>query len=452
MLKEMNKLGTEKIDKLLFRMSMPAVIGMLVNSLYNVVDTIFIARGVGTDAIGGLSIAFPIQILIMAFGMLFGTGASSVISRALGEGNHDKANSTAGNVLIISGIFGVLIAVLSTIFIEPILKLFGATDQLLPYSKSYLEIILIGAPLIIFLMAGNNIARSEGNSKVAMFSMVIGTGLNIILDPIFIFSLNLGIKGAALATIISQFVAAIYLLTYFLKGKSSLHFTKHALTLQSKILKSILALGVPSFIRQAGGSFVAVVLNNLLGIYGGDIAISTFGVMNRLLMFGLMPLFGIAQGFQPIAGFNYGAKKMDRLWEVLKHSMVYATILCVIYSGIIFFFPEFMLSIFSTDKELITLGSHAMKYIIMLIPFIGIQVIGSTFFLAIGKIIPSFVLGLSRQVILLLPLVIILPKYLGLNGLWYSFPIADTLSLTITVVWLFIEIAILKRKTKDLLT
>ncbi len=452
MLKEMNKLGTEKIDKLLFRMSMPAVIGMLVNSLYNVVDTIFIARGVGTDAIGGLSIAFPIQILIMAFGLLFGTGASSVISRALGEGNHDKANSTAGNVLIISGIFGVLIAVPSIIFIEPILKLFGATDQLLPYSKSYLEVILLGAPLIIFLMAGNNVARSEGNAKVAMFSMVIGTGLNIILDPIFIFVFGLGIKGAALATIISQFIAVIYLLNYFVRGKSSLYFTTHALTLQPKILKSVLALGIPSFIRQAGGSFVAVILNNLLGIYGGDLAISTFGVMNRLLMFGLMPLFGIAQGFQPIAGFNYGAKKMDRLWEVLKHSIIYATILCIVYSGIIFFFPELMLSIFSTDRDLILLGSHAMKYIIMLIPFIGIQVIGSTFFLAIGKVIPAFVLGLSRQVILLLPLVIILPKYLGLNGLWYSFPIADTLSLTITVVWLLIEVSILKRNTKDMLT
>ncbi|QEN06059.1 MATE family efflux transporter [Thiospirochaeta perfilievii] len=444
--KEMNKLGTEKIDKLLFKMSMPAVIGMMVNALYNVVDTIFIARGVGTDAIGGLAIAFPIQILIMAFGMLFGTGAASIISRALGEGNHDKANSSAGNVLIISGIVGILIAIPSMIFIEPILQLFGATDNLLPYSKSYMEVILLGAPLIIFLMGGNNIARAEGNAKVAMVSMVIGTGLNIVLDPIFIFIFNLGIRGAALATIISQFVSVIYLLNYFIRGKSSLHFTKHALTLQPKIVVSILSLGVPSFIRQAGGSFVAVILNNALGTYGGDIAISTFGVMNRLLMLGLMPLFGIAQGFQPIAGYNFGAKKMDRLWEVLKHSMVYATILCLIYSSILFFFPEFMLSIFSTDPELISLGSYAMNYIIMFLPFIGIQVVGSTYFLAIGKIAPSFVLGLSRQVILLLPLVLILPKFLGIQGIWLSFPIADGLALLLTVTWLVLDIIYLRKK------
>ncbi|MGL1894586.1 MAG: MATE family efflux transporter [Spirochaetaceae bacterium] len=447
-----NILGTERIDKLLFKMSMPAVVGMLVNSLYNVVDTIFIARGVGTDAIGGLSIAFPIQILIMAFGMLFGTGAASLISRSLGAGDHDTANRSAGNVLVISCIVGVLIMIPSMIFIEPLLKLFGATESLLPYSREYLEVILMGAPLIIFLMGGNNIARAEGNAKIAMVSMVLGTGLNIILDPIFIFALNMGIRGAAIATVLSQFISFLYLMNYFVKGRSSLHISRKTMVLKASILGSIISLGLASFIRQAGGSFVAIVLNNVLGVYGGDIAISAFGIINRLLMFGLMPLFGIAQGFQPIAGFNYGAKKYDRLWEVLKHSMIYSTILCVAYSGIIFIFPEFMLSIFSTDKELIKLGSNAIIYVMMMIPFIGVQIIGSMFFLSIGKVIPSFILGLSRQVILLLPLILILPPIMGIKGIWLSFPIADFLALLITVVWLLAQIRKMKKIDDTVLT
>lgn len=448
MIDNKNILGQEKISKLLIRMSTPAVVGMLVHSLYNIVDTIFIAKGVGTDAIGGLAIAFPIQMFILAIGMLFGTGAASVISRFLGAKNYKGANRTAANTLLYSGLFGLAITVPLLLYLKPLLVLLGASEGLLPYASDYLYIIILGTPLTIFSMSGNNIVRSEGNAKVAMVSMLLGTGLNILLDPLFIFTFKMGIEGAAMATVIAQVISFIYMLNYFLKSKGSLIIKKEDMSLDINKLGNVLLLGLPSFIRQAGTSFVGMIMNVMLATYGGDLTVSTFGVINKLFMFGLMPVFGIAQGFQPIAGFNYGAKKMKRVWSVLKQSIVVSTIICTIYTLIMYFAPGFMLSLLTNDREVIELGSVIIRVIIVLIPFVGIQVIGSTFFLSIGKIIPSFVLGLSRQIILLLPLILILPKYLGIDGIWISFPIADAVALLITTLWLIVEVSILKRESR----
>lgn len=453
-MKKKNILGEERISKLLIRMSAPAVVGMIVHSLYNVVDTIFIAKGVGTDAIGGLSLAFPIQMLILAIGMLFGTGAASAISRYLGAKEYASANRTAGNTLLYSGILGVLLLIPLSLFLVPLLRVLGASDTLLPYASGYLNIIVLGMPLTIFSMSGNNIARAEGNAKVAMISMIIGTGLNILLDPIFIFVFNMGIEGAATATVISQVISFIYLINYFLKSKGSFEIKKSDLILDISELGRVILLGLPSFIRQAGTSAVGIIINLLLAIYGGDLSIATFGVINKLLMFGLMPIFGIAQGFQPIAGFNYGAKNIKRVWSVLKQSIIISTILCTIYSLVMYFAPGFMLSLLSRDSELILLGSSIIKVIIVMLPFVGLQVIGSTFFLAIGKVIPSFVLGLSRQIILLIPLLLILSRYYGIDGIWYAFPIADIIAILITSLWLITHVYKLNReysrKTNDL--
>lgn len=438
--KSNNILGNENIGKLLLRMSAPAVIGMLVNSLYNVVDTIFIAKGVGTDAVGGLALAFPIQMLIMAIGTMFGTGAASLISRYLGAGKNRSACLTAGNVLLFSLVTGILLTVPLLLSIESILKMIGATNDLLPYAYEYSSIILIGAPIMIFAMSANNIARAEGNAKVAMISMLVGTGANILLDPIFIFVFNMGIKGAAIATVISQTISFIFMLLYFFKGTSRLQLTVDMFKIKLNTITDIFILGLPSFIRQAGTSIIAIVINVLLAFYGGDLAISTFGVINRLLMFGLMPIFGIAQGFQPIAGFNYGALKLNRVKSVLKQSIVVSTIFCLSYSMLMFIFPEFMLSIFSKDQELIQFGTKIIKIIVVMMPFVGIQIIGAAYFLSIGKSFPSMVLGLSRQIIILLPLMLIMPKYLGLRGIWLAFPIADLAALLITVIWLLIEV------------
>lgn len=438
--KSNNILGNENIGKLLLRMSAPAVIGMLVNSLYNVVDTIFIAKGVGTDAVGGLALAFPIQMLIMAIGTMFGTGAASLISRYLGAGKNRSACLTAGNVLLFSLVTGILLTVPLLLSIESILKMIGATNDLLPYAYEYSSIILIGAPIMIFAMSANNIARAEGNAKVAMISMLVGTGANILLDPIFIFVFNMGIKGAAIATVISQTISFIFMLLYFIKGTSRLQLTVDMFKIKLNTITDIFILGLPSFIRQAGTSIIAIVINVLLAFYGGDLAISTFGVINRLLMFGLMPIFGIAQGFQPIAGFNYGALKLNRVKSVLKQSIVVSTIFCLSYSMLMFIFPEFMLSIFSKDQELIQFGTKIIKIIVVMMPFVGIQIIGAAYFLSIGKSFPSMVLGLSRQIIILLPLMLIMPKYLGLRGIWLAFPIADLAALLITVIWLLIEV------------
>lgn len=447
--KSNNILGNENIGKLLLRMSAPAVIGMLVNSLYNVVDTIFIAKGVGTDAVGGLALAFPIQMLIMAIGTMFGTGAASLISRYLGAGKNRSACLTAGNVLLFSLVTGILLTVPLLLSIESILKMIGATNDLLPYAYEYSSIILIGAPIMIFAMSANNIARAEGNAKVAMISMLVGTGANILLDPIFIFVFNMGIKGAAIATVISQTISFIFMLLYFIKGTSRLQLTVDMFKIKLNTITDIFILGLPSFIRQAGTSIIAIVINVLLAFYGGDLAISTFGVINRLLMFGLMPIFGIAQGFQPIAGFNYGALKLNRVKSVLKQSIVVSTIFCLSYSMLMFIFPEFMLSIFSKDQELIQFGTKIIKIIVVMMPFVGIQIIGAAYFLSIGKSFPSMVLGLSRQIIILLPLMLIMPKYLGLRGIWLAFPIADLAALLITVIWLLIEVKKLSMISTD---
>lgn len=449
-------LGEEKIGKLLLKMSAPAVVGMIVNSLYNVIDTIFIARGVGTEGIGGLAIAFPVQIMIFAFGLFLGTGAASVVSRYLGEGRQEEASRCTGNVLFYSGLTGLLIAVPSLLFLNPVLKALGATDTLLPYASEYLQVILIGAPLMTFTMAGNNIVRAEGKARIAMVSMILGTGLNIILDPIFIFdsldlgfvtlpALGMGIQGAALATVLAQSASFFYMFSYFFRGKSSLKVTRKHLKIDWVIFKETLALGVPSFIRQAGGSFVAILINNLLGFYGSDLAISTFGIVNRLLMFGLMPIFGVAQGFQPIAGFNYGAKNMDRVFSVLRLSMIVTTVLSSLFFLLMYFFPHWMFSLFKPEAEVMELGQYVVRIIFIFVPLVGVQMIGSTFFLAIGRVVPSFFLGLSRQIIFLLPLLIILPRIYGLDGIWYAFPAADILAVLVTSVWLLLEVKKLKK-------
>ena len=299
-MKKDKMLGTEKIGILLAKLSIPGTIAMLITALYNLVDAIFVGRGVGTGAIGGLAIAFPFQMLIMAMGGFLGFGAASVVSRNLGSGNRDRAYTAAGNVLFLSIIIGIAITVLGSIYLDSLLKLFGATETLIAFSREYLSVILLGTTFITFALTGNNIVRSEGRATVAMVSMLIGAGMNIILDPIFIFVFNMGIRGAALATVLSQGLSFLFLMVFFFSGRSSLRIKLSHLVPRLRILKEVFALGVPAFVRQAGMSIIGLIVNNSLGRYGGDLAISAYGIITRLMMFGLMPLFGVAQGFQPI--------------------------------------------------------------------------------------------------------------------------------------------------------
>jgi putative MATE family efflux protein len=446
--KRHNHLESTDIPNLLKKLSIPATIGMLVNALYNLVDTIFIGQGVGADAIGGLAIAFPIQMIIMSIAFMVGIGAASAISRSLGEKEEEKANSLAGNAyllsIILSGIF-VLIGLFKT---DALLYLFGATDTLLGYARDYIQIIFIGSIPFAFVMTSNNIIRSEGNAKESMIIMVIGTGLNIILDPIFIFICHMGIRGAALATIISQFVSFLYVLHYLRSGKSHLKVKFHHLIPHVKMQIEILKIGLPAFVRQIGGSFLAIFLNNALGTYGGDVAISAFGIVNRLIMFIFMPMFGVVQGLQPIAGYNYGARRYKQIRQVVVLSVktlgIYATVgwFILLISG-----PKVGI-IFTQDKMVIEAVATQLKYVSLMLPIIGIQIISSTVFQAFGKAGPALLLSLLRQIILLIPMLIIFPSWLGLGliGIYIAFPISDLLSTVVGGALLLREMTTLKQE------
>ena len=427
-------LANEPIKTLLWKLSIPAMTGMFVMSLYNVVDTIFIGRGVGTLGIAGISIVFPIQMVVMGIGQMLGMGAASLISRSLGADNMKRAERSLGNAIFLILLLGGTLAIVGLSTSTFLLRLFGATDTILPYAKQYLDIILLGVVFHEFSMSANAIIRAEGNARVAMISMFIGAVLNIALDPIFIFALGMGVRGAAIATVIAHVTTTLYLVRYFLSGKSSLRIRVRNFILEWAVVKQIMAIGFAAFIRTAAGSFVAVIIYRALGSYGGDVSIAVFGVIHRVMRFAIMPNMGIAQGLQPILGFNYGARRYDRGIEAIRRAAITATAFSIGAFLIMFFFPGPIMRIFSTDTALISEGTHAMKLMFIALWLVGFHIVGSTIFQAIGKAIPTVILSTSRQILFLIPLVLILPRFFGINGIWLSFPIADTLSFMVTLV------------------
>jgi len=446
--KNSKALGEENIGKLLKRLSIPAMMGMMVNALYNFVDTVFLGQFVGVDAIGALAISFPIQMIIMGFGTMIGIGAASAASRALGAKQIEKADHIVGNAFLSIFIIGILLITFGREFLNPILTLFGATDTLLPLAYDYMNIILMGSIFLTISMVSNNVIRAEGNAKVAMISMMIGTGFNIILDPIFIELLGFGIRGAAIATVLGQILAFLYVTNYFYRGKSNFKIMPHHLKPNFEYLKEIFTVGFPTFMRQIAGSILAIVVNNSLGFYGGDLAISVYGVINRVLMFILMPMFGIVQGFQPIASFNYGAKNFKRVIEVLKVSLKFLIIYSTIGVIIVQLFPGLIIKMFNNDTELISLGKVAIRVVTIMIPFVGIQILSASLFQAIGKAGPALIVSMSRQTLFLIPLVLLLPKFnnLGLIGIYAAFPLADVLAIALSLYLLKREVNSLKSK------
>ena len=439
-------MGSDPMGTLLIKLSVPAMIGMMVNALYNFVDTIFVGQGVGPLAIAGLSIAFPIQMLIGAFAQTFGIGSASIISRRLGEKNEPAAASAAGNAITATVIASFIFMIIGLIFTKPILLFFGATEDVLPYALEYVSIILLGAGFLSLSMTSNGIIRAEGQAKVAMTVMIIGTGLNLIFDPIFIFVFNLGIKGVAIATVLSQFIAFLFVVRFFRTNKSSLPFTRKSFIIKKAVIMEIVTLGIPAFVRQSGTSVMALLTNNLLKMYGGGLAIASYGMINRLLIFTLMPIFGLVQGFQPIAGYNYGAKKYDRVKSVLKISIGYGTLIATAAWIVIQLFPRQILSVFSSDIALLDIATPALRITMLAIPVIGVQAIGSTLFQSIGKKAPSIFLSLTRQFIFLIPFLLILPSFMQINGVWAAFPVADILATLVTLIWVLVEIRKLEAK------
>ena len=433
-------LGKESIWKLLGEMAIPAAVAMIVNGLYNVVDTMFVGQGVGSFAIGGLNIIFPVQMFSVAIGGLIGMGGASIVSRSLGHNDIEKANYTAGNAFIVSIILGIVFITLISIFMEPLLRFLGAVENNYQYAYDYLYFIRFGLVFIFMTIAGTSLIRAEGHSKTAMIIMASGTISNIILDPIFIFALDMGIQGAALATVLSRGLSTVLLILYFFSGRSQLTIGLHNLKLKTNIIKEKFALGGATFFRQMTVSFLVIIMNNSLSYYGSDIHQSVYGIIIKLVGFLLMPMFGIVQGFQPIAGFNYGAGKPERVRKAIKYSIISTIVVATTMFLGLMIFSESVLRIFTDDTRLIEEGILPLRIVIIFFPVVGIHLIGAAFFQSIGKAIPSIFLSLCRHILFLIPLVTILPLFFDLMGLWISFPIADFLATIAALIGIKIEL------------
>lgn len=444
------QMGRGSIPRLLIRFSIPAIVGMLLNALYNVVDRIFIGRGVGALGLAGATVGFPIMLVLMAFGMLIGLGGNSLVSIRLGEKRREEAERVLGNSFTLLIVQALVLTVLGLVFLEPLLNLFGASPAILPYAEDYLSIILLGAVFQAVGFGLNNFIRGEGNPRMAMLTMLIGAVLNTILDPILIFGFGLGIRGAALATIVSQAVAAAWVLAYFLGGKSLLKIRLPALRPHLPTVVRILVIGSSPFVMQLAASVLNAILNSQLQRYGGDLAISAMGIIFSLLMVILMPIFGLNQGAQPLLGYNYGARQYDRVRQTLKLAIGAASALTVLGFLATQLFTAELIRLFSgQNPELLAIGTHAMRTFLIMLPIIGFQIVASNYFQATGKPHKAMLLSTSRQVLLFIPSLLILPRFLGLDGIWLSGPLSDLVSSILTALFLFRELAHLGREHRE---
>ncbi|QVY65915.1 MATE family efflux transporter [Polaribacter sp. Q13] len=435
-----NDLGTQKISKLLIKQAAPATIGILVMSLNMIVDTIFVGQWIGVLAIAAITVVLPIAFLISSIGMGIGIGGSSIISRALGAGNSEKAFLTFGNQVSLTVILAIVFVTVGNFFSVPILNLFGAKGDILPIASEYFGVIIYGVPFLAFAMMGNPTIRAEGKPKFAMYAMMVPAVLNIVLDIVFIKYFNWGMWGAGLATTISFMSSGSYILYFFLSSKSELKIIPKNFKLDFNIVREIVELGGVSIVRQGAISILMIVLNYSLFKYGGEISIAIFGIINRVMMFALSPVMGVSQGFLPVAGYNIGANKNKRVKETIKKAILYGSVLGTIIFICILFFKEEVIWIFTNDATLLTKTPDAMLIVFLATPVVTLQLIGSAYFQAAGKALPALFLTLLKQGIFLIPLAYFLPRYYGLSGIWWSFPIADVLSTVITILVLKREV------------
>jgi putative MATE family efflux protein len=439
-------LGTESINKLLISQSVPASIGILVMSVYMIVDTIFVGQWVGSLAIAAITVVLPITFLISSVGMAIGVGGGSIISRSLGANNLEKAKNTFGNQITMVFCLVLLAVIPGYLLDEQILLLFGAQGDIMEPAKEYYHIILIGVPFLAPAMAGNNVIRAQGFPQIAMYTMLVPAIVNLVLDPIFIYFLDWGLAGAAWATTLSYFFSFLYAVKFLSGPKNELKISFDHLKLKKEIVHEINSLGLVTLARQGAVSVLSIVLNHSLFKYGGEIYISVYGIINRILMFVLFPVIGLAQGMLPIAGYNYGAKDFSRVLEVIKKAIIFATVLALLIFAGILLGRKWLVNVFTNDPELLQITPPAILIVFLVTPFIPIQLIGAAYFQAIGKVKPALFLTLTRQGLFLIPLVFILPNYLGIEGIWMAFPIADTFSAAVTFYALTREIKGLNTK------
>ncbi|MCB9304377.1 MAG: MATE family efflux transporter [Lewinellaceae bacterium] len=433
------ELGTKPMGQLLAKMAIPASIGILVMSIYFIVDTIFVGRFVGTLGIAAITVVMPITFLIASIGMSIGVGGSSIISRALGGNDNRKACHTFGNMA--SLVFLIVAALLlgGAFFQEPILALFGANGGIMAPAKEYFNIILAGVPGLAWSMMGNNVMRAEGRPKMAMLSMMVPAVANLILDPIFIIGLGWGLAGAAWATTISYYLSGAFTFWFFFSGRSELRLYRSSMILEWPLVKEIFSIGVVTLSRQGTVSLLTIVLNHTLFQFGNELAVAIYGIINRIMMFANFPVLGITQGFLPIAGYNYGARKWERVRSIVRYSIRSGTLIAMgLFAGIMLFATP-LVNLFTTDPELLGRTPPALMLTFLALPLITVQLIGAAYFQAIGKAVPALLLTLTKQGFFLIPFVLILPHYFGLNGIWYAFPISDLLAAGITYAYLKME-------------
>jgi hypothetical protein len=432
------ELGTKPVGQLLMRYAVPAIIAMTASSLYNMVDSIFIGQGVGAMAISGLAITFPLMNLSTAFGAGVGVGASSLLSVKLGQKDYGAAQNILGNTVMLNIITGISFSIISLLFLEPILMFFGASAQTLPYAKDYMEIILCGNVITHLYFGLNALQRAAGKPQLSMYMTIFTVVLNAILDPIFIWPLGLGIRGAAYATVLSQLFALIWQVVMFSNKSEFIHFKRGIYRLKSHLVKNIIAIGMSPFSMNVCACFVVIIINNSLVDHGGDMAVGAYGIINRIAFIFVMITIGVNQGMQPIAGYNYGAMKFDRMMRVLKYAVICGT--CVTTVGFIVgqFFPEQCVRLFTSDETLISLSAHAMRLTTVSFPIIGFQMVVANFFQSIGKAKVSVFLSLSRQLVFLIPMLLVLPTLYGVDGVWYSMPVADTISALVTAIIMYL--------------
>ena len=449
-----NVMDSEHIGRLLVKLTLPAFMGMFVMTLYNVADTIFVGRFVGTPeegalAIGGLSIVFPVQMLSMGIGQMMGMGGASLISRLIGANNIPRAEHALGNAFSGTIILSAIVMVVGLSNPDFWLRLMGASDTILPYAHDYFTIILYGMFFMTFAMSMNTLIRAEGNARVPMIGMIIGAGLNIVFDAILIIPLDMGVRGAALATVAAQLISSVYFLSYHFTGKSFLRIHSRNLIIQWQIMKDILAIGISALSMVVAGSIASIFVNRLLVFYGGDLHIAAFGIIHRILMFALMPGMVIGQGLQPILGFNYGAKRFDRALKTIRLAVTYSTIISTVAFFILYFSPEPFLRVFTDDPELIDVSAYGTKIVFAVMPIIGLMMVGQIIFQAIGKAVQAIVSSLARSAIFLLPTVLIFPHFWGIDGVWIAFPVTDVLTLLLTTGLMIPILLDFSRKSKE---
>lgn len=431
------ELGTEKIGKLLVQYAIPAIIAMTAASLYNMVDSIFIGHGVGPMAISGLAITFPFMNLASAFGSLVGVGASTLISVKLGQKDYNTAQHILGNVVSLNVIIGILFSIVTLAFLDPILYFFGASEATIPYARDYMVIILMGNVITHMYLGLNSVLRSAGHPQKAMLATILTVIINTILDPLFIYGFNMGIRGAAIATILAQVISLLWLVKIFSNKNELLHFCKGIYRLRRTLVENIIGIGLAPFLMNLASCMITILINKGLKEYDSDLAIGAFGIANRIVFLFVMIVMGLNQGMQPIAGYNYGARQFHRVNQVMKLTVIAATIVTTTGFLVGTFIPELAVSVFTDHEKLIQLSARGLQITVLFFPIIGFQMVTSNFFQSIGMAKKAIILSLSRQVLILIPCLFILPLLWGADGIWYSMPVSDVLASIIAAIMLY---------------